>query len=75
VDNLVKDIISLEMADWWTFITVLGIPVLGGIVAWLWKLDTRIFALSASMPTREEFTQQMTELRHEIAELRRTLGH
>lgn len=58
------------------FADVLAVPVIGGIIVWIWKLDARVFDLRASIIGREEFRVQMQELRSEIADLRKVLlGH
>lgn len=51
-------------------IDVILVPVIGGIVVWIWKLDERVFDIRAALIGREEFRAQMQELRTEIADLR-----
>lgn len=60
-------------AEIWQLINILGAPVIGGIIIWIWKLDSRIFEIRAALIGRDEFRNQMQEIRNEIAELRRIL--
>jgi hypothetical protein len=53
------------------FINIIIVPVISGIIVWMWKLDARIFDLHKSVLTREEFLEEMRVLRTEIAELRK----
>lgn len=55
------------------FADVLAVPVIGGIIVWIWKLDTRVFDIKASIIGREEFRSQMQEIRAELAEIRKAL--
>lgn len=55
------------------FTSVLAVPVIGGIIVWIWKLDARVFDLRASIIGRDEFHVQMHELRAELAEIRKAI--
>lgn len=56
------------------FANVLAVPVVGGIIAWIWKLDARVFEIKASLITRDEFRDQMQEIRSELTEIRRVIS-
>lgn len=60
-------------ADLLNFINIIVIPVITGIIVWLWKLDARIFDLHKTVLTREEFLEEMRGLRTEISELRKAV--
>lgn len=60
-------------AEIWQLLNILGVPVIGGLIVWIWKLDSRIFEIRAALLDRDEFRNQMQEIRNEIAELRRIL--
>lgn len=55
------------------FVDVLAVPIIGGIIIWIWKLDARVFDIRASIIGREEFRAQMHEIRSELAEIRKAL--
>lgn len=57
------------------FANVLAVPIIGGIIIWIWKLDARVFDIKASLLSRDEFRGQMQEIRSELAEIRRSLTH
>lgn len=59
--------------DLFQFVDVLAVPVIGGIILWIWKLDARVFDIKASLIDRDEFRSQMQEIRAELAEIRKAL--
>lgn len=61
------------MSELLQIIDVLAIPIIGGIIIWIWKLDARVFDIKASLIGREEFRAQMMELRSELSEIRNVL--
>ena len=60
-------------ADLLQFVNVIAVPVVGGLIIWLWKLDQRIFEISRGALTRDEFLAEMHSLRSEISELRKVV--
>ena len=58
-------------AELLNFINIIVIPIITGIIVWMWKLDARIFDLHKSVLTREEFLEEMRGLRAELSELRK----
>lgn len=59
--------------DLMQFANVLAVPVIGGIITWVWRLDARIFDIKASLIGRDEFHTQMQEIRTELTEIRKAL--
>lgn len=59
--------------DIMAFVNVIAVPVIGGIIAWLWKLDGRIFELNRGLLTRDEFLEEMRLLRSELSDLRKAV--
>ena len=57
----------------WNLIALILLPVITGIIAWLWKLDDRLFALHSKMLVREEFLGEMRAFREELASLQTAL--
>ncbi len=54
-------------------VDILAVPIIGGIIIWIWKLDSRVFDIKASLIDRDEFRSQMLEIRTELAEIRKML--
>ena len=57
----------------WNLIAIVLVPIITGIIAWLWKLDDRLFALHSKMLVREEFLGEMRAFREELASLQTAL--
>ncbi len=60
-------------ADLLQFVNVIVVPVIGGVITWLWKLEQRIFDLNRDVLTRDEFLAEMHSLRAEITEFRKAV--
>lgn len=52
--------------DLWQLVNVLGVPVVGGILVWIWKLDARVYEMRASLLSREEFVTQLRITRDDM---------
>ena len=59
----------MSQADWWVFVIGIGVPVIGALVAWLWKLESRVFDLRGDVLKRSEFYAEVTRLREDIKSL------
>jgi len=60
-------------ADLLAIINIIVVPVIGGVITWLWKLEQRIFDLNRDVLTRDEFLAEMHGLRAELSELRKAV--
>ncbi len=60
-------------ADLLAIVNVIVVPVIGGLVTWLWKLDARLYQLNRDVLTRDEFLAEMHGLRAELSELRKAV--
>lgn len=60
-------------ADLLTIVNVIVVPVICGVISWIWKLDQRVFELNRDVLTRDEFLAEMHSLRAELSELRKAV--
>lgn len=47
-------------------INVVAVPVITGIIVWLWKLDARIFQISSTSLSRNEFKIEIQSIHNEF---------
>ncbi len=54
----------------WQLINVIVVPVIVGIITWLWKLDVRQFELQGQVLKREEFLAEIRSIRDDLKRIR-----
>lgn len=56
----------MSYPELWQLVDVLGVPVVGGIIVWIWKLDGRVYEMRAALLSREEFLNQLRATRDDM---------
>lgn len=56
----------MNYPELWQLVDVLGVPVVGGIIVWIWKLDGRVYEMRAALLSREEFLSQLRATRDDM---------
>lgn len=60
-------------ADLLAIVNVIVVPVICGVISWIWKLDARLYQLNRDVLTRDEFLAEMHGLRAELSDLRKAV--
>lgn len=64
------------LENWPIVDTLLGaivVPVMTGLIIWLWKLDNRTFSMSSELLTRNEFRDEIKIVYAELVDIRKGL--
>ena len=64
-----------DLTAFWQFVNIVLVPIIGGLIAWNWKLEARIFDLNRNSLNRDEFHDAINGLRSDINELRKSVNN
>ena len=64
------------LENWPIIDTLLGaivVPIMTGLIIWLWRLDNRTFSMSTELLTRNEFRDEIKVVHAELVDIRKSL--
>ena len=59
----------MSYAEVWSIVSVIIVPVIAGIITWIWKLDSRLFDMQSKLLGRAEFMVEVHAMREELSSL------
>ena len=59
----------MSYAEVWSIVSVIIVPVIAGIITWIWKLDSRLFDMQSKLLERAEFMVEVHAIREELSSL------